>query len=80
MSIDRVDGSKGYQPDNCVWADITTQNRNRSNVYDVNINGKDVSLVEAVEHFGVVNYKTAQARIKKLGWSPLRAASTPSRT
>ena len=28
-SIDRIDGNKGYSPDNCRWVDIHTQNNNR---------------------------------------------------
>lgn len=28
-SIDRIDGSRGYEPGNCRWATRTTQNRNR---------------------------------------------------
>lgn len=28
-SLDRIDGSKGYSPDNCRWADSITQSRNR---------------------------------------------------
>lgn len=28
-TLDRIDPSKDYQPDNCRWADIKTQNRNR---------------------------------------------------
>ena len=30
-TIDRIDNSKGYGPDNCRWVDIATQNRNRRN-------------------------------------------------
>lgn len=30
LSIDRIDGNKGYSPDNCRWADIYTQNQNRT--------------------------------------------------
>lgn len=29
LSIDRIDNNKGYYPDNCRWATITEQNRNR---------------------------------------------------
>jgi hypothetical protein len=32
QSIDRIDGQAGYEPSNCRWADVTTQNRNRKNV------------------------------------------------
>jgi len=29
MSVDRADNSKGYSPENCRWANDTTQSRNR---------------------------------------------------
>ena len=32
QSIDRIDGLAGYEPNNCRWANVTTQNRNRKNV------------------------------------------------
>jgi hypothetical protein len=30
-SLERVDNNKGYCPDNCIWADDTTQARNKGN-------------------------------------------------
>lgn len=32
-SVDRIDGSKGYEPGNCRWATRTEQSRNRRGVY-----------------------------------------------
>ena len=31
-SLDRVDGTKGYNPENCRWATVSEQNKNRSYV------------------------------------------------
>lgn len=38
-TIDRIDNDKGYYPDNCRWADMKTQNNNKSTKRKVKING-----------------------------------------
>ena len=40
LTIDRVDNSKGYSPDNCRWVTMAEQNKNRSSTHFVTINGE----------------------------------------
>lgn len=77
LSLDRKKGDKNYGPGNCRWATVQEQNDNRAVNYKVEVDGKVMTLKRAVEHFGVVNYKTAQSRVVRSGWDPLKAASTP---
>ena len=75
-SLDRIDGSKGYEPGNCRWATQTEQTRNTRRTHFVEFQGRTMSLAEAVEISGLP-YRTVNARIKRLGWSTERALSVP---
>jgi hypothetical protein len=48
-SLDRIDNSRGYSPDNCRWASATQQGRNRANVHSLVLNGEKVFAIELVE-------------------------------
>ncbi len=49
-SIERKDYDKGYSPDNCEWADKTSQSRNRRNtVYLTSNSGETLPLIEWAE-------------------------------
>lgn len=74
-TIDRIDGSKGYSPDNCRWVDMKTQaNNTRVNVI-INAFGKSQTPSMWEMETGV-SASRIRERIK-LGWTPEEAVSIP---
>lgn len=53
LTIDRLDNSKGYYPENCRWADYTTQGRNRSNNARMEYKGKILTKTEIAKELGI---------------------------
>lgn len=67
-SIDRINGSEGYQPGNCRWVVGRAQLFNRANTVTINVSGFDIPLAVACELTGI-KYGTAWMRIKSgLNW------------
>ena len=64
-SIDRIDSSKDYSPDNCRWATASQQgSENRRGLIPVTVNGiYFATLSSACKHFGV-SPSVANMRIK----------------
>ncbi len=75
-TLDRIDGTKGYSPGNCRWADSETQQRNRKDLKLVMYHGKVVLLVEAIKNCKA-SPVTVYQRIKK-GWTAEQAIDTPA--
>lgn len=76
-TIDRIDNDGDYSPENCRWADKTTQARNRrSNVIYETSRGRGCQA-ELSAIWGI-DEKLVSARIH-YGWSPEKAFSTPPR-
>lgn len=69
--IDRIDNNKGYYKENCRWADIKTQARNRSSNRNIEINGETKTMSEWCEIFNVSNVKV-RMRIHR-GMNPVLA-------
>ena len=51
-TIGRLDGTKGYCPENCRWETIDQQNSNRSNTRFVDYDGKTVKLIDLCKTLG----------------------------
>lgn len=51
--IDRIDNSKGYQPDNCRWTTRTHNMRNKRNNHLVHYGGKDMPISQLCEEVNV---------------------------
>lgn len=75
FSIDRIDNSKGYSPDNCRWADRKTQARNKRGLRMITAFGKTMPMCEWSDKSGI-KLSTIWARLKK-GMPPEEAVSKP---
>jgi hypothetical protein len=66
FSLDRIDNNKGYSKDNCRWATIKEQRRNRRNNKIISYNGKQQCVSAWAEETGV-KYTTLMRRFNR-GW------------
>lgn len=46
LTIDRIDTTGNYSPNNCRWVDMRTQNRNRRSTHLITWNGKTQCLTD----------------------------------
>ena len=75
-TLDRIDGNKGYEPENVRWADRLTQARNTTRVKLVDFMGESRCLSEWARLLNI-NIWTLRARIKN-GWSIDDALKKPA--
>lgn len=74
-SLDRIDGAKGYSPNNCRWATGTEQGRNKSTAKLITIDGKTQCVAAWLEEFGR-SEPTFYNRLRR-GWTEQDAMTTP---
>jgi len=67
MTLDRIDNSKGYSPDNCRWATMQTQQNNKRSNVNVSYNGKTQTIAAWARETGIPHYVISQRL--KYGWS-----------
>jgi hypothetical protein len=75
-TIDRIDGSKGYSPDNCRWATKREQAQNRSSTVYLTLGDITLPVIEWARNLGL-HKSTILVRIRN-GWSLEDALTTPS--
>lgn len=77
MTLDRKDNDKGYSKENCRWATMKDQGRNRSSNRNVTFNEETLCLSEWAERTGI-DKRTLRSRLEK-GWSVEDALTVPTR-
>lgn len=69
FTLERIDNLKDYSKENCIWADRTTQSKNREDFNDiVTYNGKTMVLKDWAKEFDI-KYTTLYQRIYRSGLS-----------
>lgn len=71
LTIDRIDNSKGYYPDNCKWATMKEQENNRGNNHLIEYKGETHTISEWSEITGIDQRLISQRLYHK--WSEERA-------
>lgn len=75
MSLDRIDNTKDYSPDNCRWVNAKVQANNKSNNHYLTYKGRTQTLIQWSEELGI-NYDTLKSRINRSHWSVEKAFET----
>lgn len=76
-TIERIDNSKGYSPDNCRWVNMLEQSNNKRNNRFLTFQGKTQTVTQWSRECGFRENVLYQRLAK--GWSVEKALSTPQR-
>jgi hypothetical protein len=71
LSIDRIDNSRGYNPDNCRWVDNIAQHNNMSSNRLITYRGETKTVSQWAKEYNIIP-QTLYSRLNR-GWSISRA-------
>lgn len=77
LTIDRINVNGNYEPSNCRWVDMKTQNNNNRNNHKITYNNKTLTLAQWSIIYGIP-YQTLATRLYR-GWSIEKALTTPTK-
>lgn len=75
LTLDRIDNSKGYSPENCRWVLPKIQNRNKRNNVYLTLDGKTQILEDWAKELKI-DSRVLRSRMKR-GWSDYEVLKTP---
>lgn len=74
LTIDRINGTKGYSKENCRWANYDTQNNNKINNIMLNYEGQKLTVNKIAELTSLL--PTTIYNRRRRGWSDEKIINT----
>jgi len=72
LTLERINNNKGYNKNNCIWADLKQQGRNKRTNNHITINKTTKTVTDWAEHFNINRCKIYAVQEAHPNWSDER--------